>query len=195
MMNHLNIWAGISTMSNDKHKENLLDNTKDLLAAIDVLPIHPRNKLLIYHRYLLSKLSWDLTVADISITWVKQSLDSIVNQQVRFWLEIPISGTLDIIQLSKGKYDIGFLPVSTRFAQCQNTLRNCMKNSPNSDINKIYEVTHTATNLQYDQFKSTKEVIKSKRSEKEIRVTEKLTTQSLVVTSIWEQAMKSSNII
>ena len=65
-----------------------------------------------------------------------------------------------------------------------------MKNSPNSDINKIYEVTHTATNLQYDKFKSTKEVIKSIRSEKEIRVTEKLTTQSLVVTSIWEQAMK-----
>ena len=153
-------------MSNDKHKENLINNTKDLLAAIDVLPIHPRNKLLIYHRYLLSKLSWDLTVADISITWVKQSLDSIVNQQVRFWLEIPISGTLDIIQLSKGKYGIGFLPVSSRFAQCQNTLRNCMKNSPNRDINKIYEVTHTATNLQYDQFKSTKEVIKSIRSEK-----------------------------
>ena len=37
-------------MSNDKHKENLINSTKDLLTAIDVLSIHPRNKLLIYHR-------------------------------------------------------------------------------------------------------------------------------------------------
>ena len=59
----------------------------------------------------------------------------------------------------------------------------------------IYEISHTATDLQYDKFKSTKEVIKSIRSEKEIRVIEKLTTQSLVVSSVWEQAMKSTNII
>ena len=120
-------------MSNDKHKENLINTTKELLSTINNLPIYPRNKLLIYHRYLLSKISWDLTVADINLTWIKQSLDSIVNQQARFWLEIPISGTLDIISLSKSKYGIGFITISSRFSQCQTTLRNCMRNSPNTD--------------------------------------------------------------
>ena len=44
--------------------------------------------MLIYQRYVLS------TIADIDITWVKQSLDNIVNQYVRSWLEIFIAGTL-----------------------------------------------------------------------------------------------------
>ena len=69
------------------------------MKKIDDLPLHPKNKILVYQRYVLSKLSWNLTIADINITWVKQSLDSIVNQYVRSWLEIPIAGTLDIIQL------------------------------------------------------------------------------------------------
>ena len=87
------------------------------MKEIDVLPLHPNNKMLIYQRYVLSKLSWNLTIADIDITWVKQSLDSIVNQYVRSWLEIPIAGTLDIIQLSKRKFGICYVMVSTRYIQ------------------------------------------------------------------------------
>ena len=58
------------------------------------------------------------------MTWVKQSLDSIVNQYVRGWLEIPIAGTLEIIQLSKGELGICYILISTRFAQCQTVIRN-----------------------------------------------------------------------
>ena len=72
------------------------------MKRIDDLPLHPKNKLLIYNRYVLFKLCWYLTIADIGMTWVKQSLDSTVNQYVRCWLEIPIAGTLDINQLTKG---------------------------------------------------------------------------------------------
>ena len=38
--------------------------------------------MVIYQRYVLSKLSWNLTIADIDVTWVKQFLDSIVNQYI-----------------------------------------------------------------------------------------------------------------
>ena len=85
--------------TNNQHKDDLLSDTKNIMKKIDDLPLHPKNKMLVYQRYVLSKLSWNLTIADIDITWVKQSLDSIVNQYVRSWLEIPIAGTLDIIQL------------------------------------------------------------------------------------------------
>ena len=37
----------------------------------------------------------------------------------------------------------------------------------NSDLRKIYEKTHTNTNLQYDQFNSTREVIKNIKAGKE----------------------------
>ena len=76
------------------------------MKKIDDLPLHPKNKILVYQRYVLSKLSWNLTIADINITWVKQSLDSIVNQYVRSWLEIPVASALCIIQLAKRKFGI-----------------------------------------------------------------------------------------
>ena len=108
---------------------------------------------------MLSKLSWNLTIADIDITWVKQSLYSIVNQYVRSWLEIHIAGTLDIIHLSKRKFGICYVMVSTRFIQCQTVIRNNQRKSSNNDVVRIYYDTNCDTNLQYDQFKFTKEVI------------------------------------
>ena len=59
------------SMSNQEHKDNLCNTVDELLKDIDSLPLHPRNKLLIYHRYLLSKISWDLTIADTRMTWIK----------------------------------------------------------------------------------------------------------------------------
>ena len=67
------------------------------MKKINDLPFYPKNIMPIYQCYVLSKLSWNLTIANIDITWVMRSLDSIVNKYVRSWLEIPIAGTLDII--------------------------------------------------------------------------------------------------
>ena len=71
-----------------------MTDAKDIMKKIDDLPLHPKNKILIYQCYVLSKLSWNLNIADIDISWVKQSLDNIVNQYVRSWLEIFIAGIL-----------------------------------------------------------------------------------------------------
>ena len=67
-------------MTNIQYKEDLLSDTKDMMKRIDDLRLHPNNKMLIYQRYVVSELSWNLTIAIIDITWVRQSLDSIVNQ-------------------------------------------------------------------------------------------------------------------
>ena len=93
-------------MTNNQYRDDFLSVPNDIMKKIDDLPLHPKNKILVYQRYVLSKLSWNLTIADINITWVKQSLDSIVNQYVRRWLEIPVASTLYIIQLSKRKFGI-----------------------------------------------------------------------------------------
>ena len=101
------------SMSNQVHKDNLCDTVDELLKDIDSLSLHPRNKLLIYHHYLLSKISWDLTIADVSMTWIKQTLDNKVSDYIRRWLEMPISGTLDVISLSKQKCGLRFINVSS----------------------------------------------------------------------------------
>jgi hypothetical protein len=59
----------------------------NIISKIDELHLHPRNKILLYSRYLLSKISWDFTITDISQTWVCETLDGIATKYIRKWLE------------------------------------------------------------------------------------------------------------
>ena len=59
-------------MSEEKHKSEIYDLFSDTMSKIDKLLLHPNNKILLYSRYLLSKISWDLTVSHISKTWIMQ---------------------------------------------------------------------------------------------------------------------------
>ena len=57
-------------MSDEKHQSEICDLFNNIISKIDELHLHPRNKILLYSRYLLSKISWDFTITDISQTWV-----------------------------------------------------------------------------------------------------------------------------
>ena len=87
-------------MNNKDHKDLFSSSLHDMLQTVDSLHIHSKNKLLLYHRYILSKLSWHLAVADLSKTWICELLDNIVTKYIRQWLELPISATLSAIILS-----------------------------------------------------------------------------------------------
>ena len=56
-------------MTDEDHKTELLDLFNDIISQIDKLPLHPKNKILLYNRYLFSKISWHFTVTNISKTW------------------------------------------------------------------------------------------------------------------------------
>ena len=81
-------------MSDEDHKSEVYDTLTNILNEIDDLPLHPKNKILLYSRYVLSKISWHFTVSDIGKTWVIDKLDSIASTYIRKWLELPISATL-----------------------------------------------------------------------------------------------------
>ena len=151
---------------------------------IDKLPLHPKHKVKLYSKYLLSKISWDLTIADLSMTWVKQNLDNICFSYLRKWLEIPINGTLDIITLSKSRFGLDLINVSTKFMQCQNSRRNCLKKSPNHDVRFLYQATAEA-NIQYDTHENSKEVTKAIRSQQIIRISDELEYQGYIVKFMW----------
>ena len=82
------------TMSSQIHKNKLSSLFTELLKEIDSLPLHPKNKLLLYSRFVLSKVSWHFTVADLSKTWVTENLDNLVSKYIRQWLDLPVSATL-----------------------------------------------------------------------------------------------------
>ena len=64
-------------MDKKVHKEKLQCSLVDMVTNIDSLSILLKNKLLMYKRYLLSKLSWHLTFANLAKTWVTENLDSV----------------------------------------------------------------------------------------------------------------------
>ena len=129
------------------------------MNSIDSISCHPKNKLLIYHQFVLPKLSWHITVADLSKTWVDQNLTHIVTKYIRQWLDLPISATLSTLALKKSKYGITLILPSTKFTQRQTVIRNALKTSPNLDINAMWAVTGNGSNIQYDQYKNTKQVL------------------------------------
>ena len=49
-------------------KDLLISNLQTMLKSIDSFYIDPRNKLLLYDHYVLSEISWHLTVADLEKT-------------------------------------------------------------------------------------------------------------------------------
>ena len=65
------------SMDNKTHKELFIDQAKDIFPKIDALRLHPENKIMLHSRYLRSKVSWHLTVADLTKTWVEENLDSL----------------------------------------------------------------------------------------------------------------------
>ena len=98
-------------MSNNQHMSELSSLVQDLMNDIDIKPLHPKHKLL-YSRYVLSKLPWHFTIANISKTSITKHLDSVVNGYTRKWLGIPISGTLSNVFLERNiKKNIFVLPV------------------------------------------------------------------------------------
>ena len=70
-------------MTNKDLKDISLAKTNELLNTINKLPLHPKIKILLYQRYVLSKISWHLTVADLPVNWVKQSLGNITSKFIR----------------------------------------------------------------------------------------------------------------
>ena len=180
-------------MSNNNHKAELTTLVNDLMADTDTKPLHPKNKLLLYSRYVLSKLSWHFTVATLSKTWVTENIDPIVNQYIRKWLEVPISGTLSTIFLTNNKFGLSIHPPSVKFIQCQTVLRIALKSSPNESINYLWKSTNNYTNIQYDGFKSTKEVLKDFRSGQEDKLKNQLSYQGSFFSSVTKFAFFQLN--
>ena len=105
-------------MSNQVHKNKLSSLFTELLKEIDSLPLHPKNNLLLYSRFVLCKFSRHFTVADPSKTWVAENLDNLVSKYIRQWLDLTVSATSSSIILSKNQFGLNMILPSMKFSQC-----------------------------------------------------------------------------
>ena len=147
-------------MSDENHKKILIEELEDILSIIGKLPLHPKHKLDLYNHYLLSKISWHLTIADLTETWVKEVLDSKWHNAFRHWLEIPANGIVDIIILCKSKFGLNIIDISMTLTQCQTIIRKKLSNAKNEDTQLIYQLIREKSNINYDHLMTSKYVIK-----------------------------------
>ena len=182
-------------MNNEIHKEKLKSSLPDMLTRIDALPVLPKNKLLLYQRYILSKLSWHLTVATLPKTWVIQHLDNVVTRFVRQWLDLPISATLSGIILPKNQFGLNLQLPSVKFIQCQTVLRNSLQSSQHGAITSLWKSTSQSMNVQYDSYKNTKHVLKMVRHEHTEKLQSQLPSQGFIITFLLNHSLTQLNSI
>ena len=65
------------------HESKLTAKLNKILSQTDLLPLHPKYKILLYSRHLLSKISWHFTVVDLTKTRVSENLDNTVAFYIR----------------------------------------------------------------------------------------------------------------
>ena len=81
------------------------------------------------------------------------------------------------IFLTNNKFGLNILTVCVKFTQCQTVLRNALKTSPNESIKQLWKSTNKHTNIQYDVYISTKEVLKEFHSVQEDKLKHHLICQ------------------
>ena len=182
-------------MDNKGHKDFLISNLHTLLKRIETFNIHPRNTFLLYDRYVLSKISWILTVANIGKTWISENLDNIVTKYVRQWLDLPISATISSIIPSRKSIGQSFQLPSIKFQQCQTTLRSSLKSSGDETIIKLWKNTNVGTNIQYHIYRNTKRTLKSIRDEHTSRLRSLLPSQRFIISFLLEHSLKQLNLL
>ena len=84
-------------MTDDKHESGLVETVTEQIEILDKLPLQPKYKLKLSQQWTLSKISWYLTVTNVSNTWMKSNIDNIASRSIRIWLEIRVNGTLKIL--------------------------------------------------------------------------------------------------
>ena len=162
----------------------LLETTNDLMTEFDQLSCRPKYKLSLYHRFILSKIAWNLTIADFSKAWVVESLDTIVTYSVRHWLALPISATLSQLIISKSNYGLSLIFPTTKFTQCQTTIRNAIKFSTNPYIRYLRRNSSQGTYVQYDQYKNAKLVLKVVQKQRQGGLEHELASKDFIISTI-----------
>ena len=128
---------------------------------------------------------------DIDKTWIVNNIDNICRQFIRRWLEIPPSGTFNLILLCREKFGLEVADISTKLQQCQVTVRKCLRSSPNTNIQQLANMAD-AKSMQYDRFRASKEVLKEVQKTAAGNLTLKLNTQGAVIRHVWSEVLRSS---
>ena len=122
-------------------KLSLKDKVLNYFLKIDLLPLHPKNKLLILQRYVFSKIKWQFSMYQLTETWVKQNIDDfIINKYIRKWLCMPISANVTHLSLPAKYLGLDIISAKQTYLQCQLSVNRIIKSTSNAETKRLYEI-------------------------------------------------------
>ena len=104
-----------------------------------------------------------------------------------------ISASLSSLVIPKSKFGINLILRSTKFLQCLTVICNSLRLSPNQEIRSLWKDQSICTNIKYDVYRKTKQVLRSIKSEHENHIENFLTSQGFIITFIFKLASKGTN--
>ena len=98
-----------------------------------------------------------------------------------------------IIFLPQNKFGLNLQLPTTKFLQCQSVLRSALKSSSSETIKSLWKSTSCGTNIQYDAYQNTKQVLKAAQQEHTDRLTNQLISQGFIISFLLNHSLKTLN--
>ena len=115
---------------------------KNYLSTLSSLQVRPQVKIKILKLAIYPKLNFDLRAYDFSVTWTKNTLDSIIMDYIRGWLTLPISSCVqEITSLPLNHCGLNLPSLVEQAMSLRLSARSMLKNSNNLDIPQLWTIT------------------------------------------------------
>ena len=124
-------------MSNDHIKSQLVSTIEQYFQITDRLPFHPLQKIEICQRFIFSKLKWQLSICNLTETWVAETLDNKFLKFYRRWLQIPVSGNISHFSLPCSKLALEIKTLKQIYDECKVSNQSILKCSLKAEAQKI----------------------------------------------------------
>ena len=128
-------------MDTPEVRVNLHSKLSNLLQRIDATPVTGKQKLLVYRAGVCPRLMWDLSISQLSLTWVSITLEAEATRFLKRWVGLARSANPAPLYLPKAKGGLG-LPSLVVLWKKQQISRACQLISSRDPF-----VRHVATHL------------------------------------------------
>jgi len=96
---------------------------------VDATLLTSHQQLRIYRDGISPRLTWDLSTADLPISWVKKHLDSLVVKHLKRWMGLAKSANTSRLFLPKSMGGLQLLLISTTYKKLQCAKAACLMSS------------------------------------------------------------------
>ena len=100
-------------------RNNIKLKLTTLLSRIHQVPVTPKEKALLYRLGVCPRLTWDLTINNLPLSWIESTLDPIATKSLKCWLGLARSADPSWLFLPQENGGLGLSSISGLYRKLQ----------------------------------------------------------------------------